>query len=128
MEDGSNTANVEDIRGIWVASDDSTVVEKVKQLAPNYFPNVESSMIEWISGGVQGGPKSGKIATRGLNAVSRYNIYNDVDRTQHSSRRLQFFGGASTFFKQFLIFEDVLKHSLNPVALDYLHCHCCSKV
>lgn len=56
--------NVEDIRGIWIASDDPEVVGKVKELAPGYFPNVQNSAIFWASGGVDGGPEILRTATR----------------------------------------------------------------
>lgn len=42
LEDDKNELNAEDIMGIWVASDDSTVVERVKEIAPFYLPNVEN--------------------------------------------------------------------------------------
>lgn len=71
MEDGNNTHNVQDARGIWVASGDSAVVEEIKEIVPNFLPNVESSTIDWVSGGVQGEPKAGKTTTTTESAVSR---------------------------------------------------------
>lgn len=71
MEGDNAVHNVGDIRGIWIASDDNGVVEKVKEIVPNFFPNVEKSMIYWISGGVQGGPKVEQTATQTNEAVRR---------------------------------------------------------
>lgn len=73
-ETNKNILNVEDIGGIWVASDDSATVEKVKEIAPNYFPNVGNNTIYWITGGVQGGPERQETATHTDKAVSRYII------------------------------------------------------
>lgn len=56
--------DVEDIRGIWVASDDSGVVDRIKAIAPSYLPNVGNSTIFWASGGVEGGPEISQTATR----------------------------------------------------------------
>lgn len=41
---------VEEIEGIWVASDDSSVVDEVKEHWSKYFPNVNEDKIVWISG------------------------------------------------------------------------------
>lgn len=41
---------VEEIKGIWVASDDSSVLGEVQEHWSKYFPNVERDMIVWISG------------------------------------------------------------------------------
>ena len=64
LDGGESELNVEDIRGIWVASDDSGVVERIKEIAPSYLPNVESNAIFWASGGVEGGPEILRTATR----------------------------------------------------------------
>ncbi|CAM9692366.1 unnamed protein product [Scytosiphon promiscuus] len=62
--DESGELGVEDIKGIWVASDDSQVVDKIKGLAPSYLPGVDNSTIFWASGGIDGGPEVQKTATR----------------------------------------------------------------
>lgn len=36
-----------DITGIWLSSDDDTVITEVKELAPHFFPNVEDN-IAWV--------------------------------------------------------------------------------
>ena len=41
--------SVEDIRGIWVCSDDDSVLSDVKQAFAEFFPNVELERILWIS-------------------------------------------------------------------------------
>lgn len=61
-EDSSRTP-IDDIKGIWVASDDSSVVGEVRKLARTYFPNVSSENILFVSDGVPGGPKRGALAT-----------------------------------------------------------------
>ena len=43
------TVSVEDIRGIWVSSDDDSVLSDVKQAFAEFFPNVELERIVWIS-------------------------------------------------------------------------------
>lgn len=70
LEGEESQLNVEDIKGIWVASDDDRVVEIIKALAPSYLPNVDNSTIYWASGGVEGGPELGRMATRTDKAVS----------------------------------------------------------
>lgn len=40
-----------DIRGIYVASDDSSVVEEVRKLVPNHFPNIAPDEIVFVSDG-----------------------------------------------------------------------------
>lgn len=55
---------MEAIQGIWVASDDHDVVEEVKDLAPQYFPEVRLDNIIWISGGIDGVLEGKGIHTR----------------------------------------------------------------
>eukprot|EP00903_Cladosiphon_okamuranus_P005843 g5784.t1 len=64
LEGQESQLNVEDIRGIWVASDDSGVVDRIKEIAPSYLPNVDNSTIFWASGGVEGGPDISQTQTR----------------------------------------------------------------
>lgn len=64
LEGDETELKVEDIRGIWVASDDSGVVDRIKEIAPRYLPNVDNSTIFWASGGVEGGPEIRGTATR----------------------------------------------------------------
>lgn len=44
-----DNAGVDSISGIWVSSDDSSVLAEVQQHAPNYFPNVPAANITTIS-------------------------------------------------------------------------------
>lgn len=63
--DGNHShLRVTDIRGIWVASDEAGVVDRIKEIAQSYLPNVQKSAIVWASGGVEGGPKINRTATR----------------------------------------------------------------
>lgn len=64
LEGRESQLNVEDIRGIWVASDDSGVVDRIKEIAPSYLPNVDNSTIFSASGGVKAGPEISRTATR----------------------------------------------------------------
>ena len=52
---GDNTATgrppVDEIKSIFVASDDDNAVNEVRALASDFFPNVEPENIAWISGG-----------------------------------------------------------------------------
>lgn len=64
LEGDETQLNVEDIRGIWVASDDSGVVDRIKEIAPSYLPNVDNSTIFWAAGGVEGGPEIPRVTTR----------------------------------------------------------------
>lgn len=52
-----------DIEGVWVASDDPTVVEELRALVPTFFPSVNSDGIVWVGGGVHGGPETTGVAT-----------------------------------------------------------------
>ena len=63
LDGGESELDVKDIRGIWVASDDSGVVDRIREIAPDYFPNVDNNTIIWASGGVEGGPNVSEIAT-----------------------------------------------------------------
>ena len=63
LDSGESKLDVMDIRGIWVASDDSGVVDRIREIAPNYLPNVDNNAIFWASGGVEGGPQVKDIAT-----------------------------------------------------------------
>ena len=44
------TVSIEDIRGIWVSSDDESVISDVTKTFPEFFPNVEIERVVWISG------------------------------------------------------------------------------
>eukprot|EP00752_Nemacystus_decipiens_P018203 g16332.t1 len=64
LDGGESELDVEDIRGVWVASDDSGVVDRIKEIAPKYLPNVDNNTIFWASGGVEGGPEISRTSTR----------------------------------------------------------------
>ncbi|CAM9141048.1 unnamed protein product, partial [Ascophyllum nodosum] len=44
------TISVNDVRGIWVSSDDEEIVSAIKQSFVDFFPNVEPESVVWISG------------------------------------------------------------------------------
>ncbi|CAM9139363.1 unnamed protein product [Ascophyllum nodosum] len=44
------TISVNDVRGIWVSSDDAEIVSAIKQSFVDFFPNVEPGSFVWISG------------------------------------------------------------------------------
>lgn len=71
LDSDDSQLGVTDIRGIWVASDEAGVVDSIKEIAPSYLPNVEDSAIVWASGGVEGGPKLDRTATRTDKEVKR---------------------------------------------------------
>ena len=58
-----NGTKASDIKGIWVASDDVAVVDKVRSLAGAYFRSVRNEDIVFVDGGVPGGPKQSKVTT-----------------------------------------------------------------
>lgn len=45
----SNPSGVESITGVWVSSDDSSVLPEAQELAPVYFPNVQKDKVITIS-------------------------------------------------------------------------------
>ena len=51
------------IKGIWVASDNETVVDEIRFLANAYFPNVRSEDIVYVAGGVPGGVQIPDVTT-----------------------------------------------------------------
>ncbi|CAN0027629.1 unnamed protein product, partial [Laminaria digitata] len=62
-ETASGRTPASEIKAIWVASDDGSAVDEVRALVSDFFPNVESENIVWISGG---GP-DGTVQTRSEN-------------------------------------------------------------
>lgn len=65
-----------DIRGIYVASDDSGVVDEVRRLAPNYFPNVAPDDVIFLADG-KANCTIGvhEIATRVYKQVRQYEYF-----------------------------------------------------
>lgn len=60
-----------DITGLWVASDDPTVLQDMQSLAPRYFPNVGFESIIWVSGRTAIRPKLSRepLATHSVDMV-----------------------------------------------------------
>lgn len=48
-QSSGDPTGVSSISGIWVSSDDSSVLAEVQALAPRYFPNVTSASVTTIS-------------------------------------------------------------------------------
>lgn len=63
LEEDSSRTSVNEIRGIWVASDDMTMVDEVRTLAHTYFPNVSGEAIVCVAGGVPGGVETSGVFT-----------------------------------------------------------------
>ncbi|CAM9461762.1 unnamed protein product, partial [Laminaria digitata] len=63
LEEDASRTPVDEIRGIWVASDDLTMADEVRTLAHTYFPNVLSEAIVFVAGGVPGGVETSGVAT-----------------------------------------------------------------
>lgn len=61
---GAEGISVEDIKGIWLASDDPAAVDEVRAAVPAYLPNVANSTVVWVSSGVPGGPRVREMTTR----------------------------------------------------------------
>ncbi|CAM9367715.1 unnamed protein product, partial [Laminaria digitata] len=70
FEQESTATGVDDIKAIWVASDDPSIVDEVRTLAPTYFPHVRSEAIVYAANGVTGGP-----TTRGVDTVTKTQGY-----------------------------------------------------
>lgn len=68
--DAEDGLSIEDIKGIWVASDDPSAVEEVRAVAPMYLPNVDNSSIVCVSGGVEGGPDQDGVQTYSSHQVN----------------------------------------------------------
>lgn len=71
---------IEDIKGIWVASDDPNVAGEIRANASKYFPNVERDSIVWVSDGVEGGPETSGVATY---STSQVNLWQNKVPTCH---------------------------------------------
>lgn len=56
QEDGTST--IESIKGVWVASNDPTVVYEVRALVHYYFPNVEREHVVFAPHGMKTPPKA----------------------------------------------------------------------
>lgn len=57
-EQDSVSIGVNDLKAIWVASDDSKVIEEVQRTCHKYFPNISKDSIIYASNGINGGVKT----------------------------------------------------------------------
>ena len=69
VDDESSGLSVEDVKAIWVASDDVAVVHEVRELAGAYFPNVIAEDIVCADGGVEGAVKTTDMVTHSIDQV-----------------------------------------------------------
>lgn len=69
LDQEANGISVDDIKGIWVASDDATVVDEVRTQAHWYFPSVLSEDIVYIAGGVPGAAQFSSVTTESKQQV-----------------------------------------------------------
>ena len=69
LEQGPDGISVSAIKGIWVASDASDVVNKVRALSSAYFPGVRSEDIVYAGGGVPGGVQTSAMTTHSISQV-----------------------------------------------------------
>ena len=58
LQDETTTTGVDDLKGIWVASDTPEIADEVRTLAPAYFPNVPREAIVYVGHGVAGSGSS----------------------------------------------------------------------
>ena len=75
LQQEPNGTSVGAIKGIWVASDTSEIVNKVRSLAGAYFPSVQSEDIVYVANGVLGGVQTSRMTTHSISQVlpnSRY--------------------------------------------------------
>lgn len=69
LEDEPTRTPANEIKGIWVASDNTTVVDEVRALAHMYFPSVTSKNIVYIAGGVPGMVQIPEVTTVSMRQV-----------------------------------------------------------
>lgn len=63
LEDEPSRTPAHKIKGIWVASDNTTVVNEVRSLSHAYFPNVRDKDIVYVGGGVPDGVQISNVTT-----------------------------------------------------------------
>lgn len=78
LDQEPNSTSVDAIKGIWVATDDATVMGEVRTLANAYFPSVHSEDIVFAAGGVPGGVQTSKITTHSVNQVPTHDDHETV--------------------------------------------------
>ncbi|CAM9899855.1 unnamed protein product [Ascophyllum nodosum] len=83
----SQEMSVEDIKGIWVASDDPAAENEIRAIASAFFPNVDNSTVFWAAGGVPGGPAVSSVKTRTdkQNYAELVYMFADLHQLTHAS-------------------------------------------
>eukprot|EP00904_Undaria_pinnatifida_P007288 jgi/Undpi1/368/HiC_scaffold_1.g00364.m1 len=82
VDDESSGLSVEDVKAIWVASDDVAVVHEVRELAGAYFPNVIAEDIVCADGGVEGAVKTTDMVTHSIDQSYGSVVYLIADLQQ----------------------------------------------
>ncbi|CAM9749390.1 unnamed protein product, partial [Ascophyllum nodosum] len=79
--------SVEDIKSIWIASDDPAALDEVRAVAPAIFPNVDNSTVFWAAGGVPDGPAVSAVNTHTDNQSYAELVYMfaDLHQLTHAS-------------------------------------------
>ena len=101
LEDQPTRTPADRIKGIWVASDDETVVNEVRSLAHAYFPNVRNEDIVYVAGGVPGGVQIPNVTTVSMRQVK--NLLSSLDRRKRSISVVQIFQPLCTFHQVILV-------------------------
>lgn len=63
LQNNTDGIPVDSIKGIWVASNDPSVLNKVRAIAVTYFPNVRGDTITMVSSGIPRGPHMDVVRT-----------------------------------------------------------------
>lgn len=63
LDQAPNGISVDAIKGIWVASDDATVVDEIRTQVHLHFPSVLREDIVYVAGGVPGAAQVSNVAT-----------------------------------------------------------------
>lgn len=63
LKDDPTRTPVGKIKGIWVASDDKSVVDDFRSVAHTYFPRVRSEDIVYVASGLPGGIQVPEVMT-----------------------------------------------------------------
>ena len=99
------TVSVDDMKGIWLSSDDDQVIFDVKESFAEFFPNVEPERVIWISGRpseTTDASSSNGIPTRVQGMVSQGGCPEIVGASNAESRKNMYY--QNTFFSYLYVF------------------------
>ena len=124
------TISVNDVRGIWVSSDDAEIVSAIKQSFVDFFPNVEPGSVVWISGRAfqTTAASEGTLPTM-ANVMVREARKMDVEPIVIITVRLFFFIRAFVFFSHcWILLEKLMPiEALLHRMYVWIHLYICSK-